>query len=147
MKQTLDALKALYVNLGGELTDIYENIDSGTKVGNYTNIPDMIEAVTQKISGSGGSGMYIEEVKMADEPVYELTATAGEIINAVKKGQNVVIKQTSRTSNNVVRYATVGIVRIDGDGKIAVEVNDRGHDFFSGYACSSLDKRPNVTLD
>lgn len=42
---TIEALKALYVSLGGALTDIYENIAGGIAVSNYVIIPDIIAAI------------------------------------------------------------------------------------------------------
>lgn len=55
MNTTIQALQALYVKLGGSLTDTYATIADGAQVGNYTTIPDMIQACTQK-AGSGGGG-------------------------------------------------------------------------------------------
>lgn len=52
---TVDALKELYVKMGGQLTDTYDGIAGGIPVSEYALIPDMIEAVTQK-AGSGGGG-------------------------------------------------------------------------------------------
>ena len=51
MKTTVEALKALYVALGGKATDYYAGIADGAKVGDYDLIPDMIEAIA-KIAGS-----------------------------------------------------------------------------------------------
>lgn len=45
MKTTVEALKALYVALGGKATDYYAGIAGGAKVGEYSLIPDMIEAI------------------------------------------------------------------------------------------------------
>lgn len=52
MKTTVDALKALYVALGGDLDDDdYTGIADGAKVGEYSLIPDVIEAIA-KLAGS-----------------------------------------------------------------------------------------------
>lgn len=48
---TIQALQGLYVALGGELTDTYEDIAGGVPVSDYKVIPDMIEAISQKASG------------------------------------------------------------------------------------------------
>lgn len=48
---TIQALQGLYVALGGELTDTYEDIANGLPVSDYKVIPDMIEAISQKASG------------------------------------------------------------------------------------------------
>lgn len=56
MNTTVKSLQDLYVKMGGSLTDTYEGISDGAAVGNYTTIPDMIEAVTQKAGQGGGEG-------------------------------------------------------------------------------------------
>lgn len=53
MITTVEALKALYVALGGQLTDTYEGIASGIAVSDYVLIPDCIQAITQKVSSIG----------------------------------------------------------------------------------------------
>ena len=56
MITTVEALKGLYVALGGELTDTYDSIANGIAVSDYVLIPDVIQAITQKVpSGSGAS--------------------------------------------------------------------------------------------
>lgn len=65
MNTTVQALQALYVKLGGSLTDTYDAIADGAAVGNYTNIPDCIEACTQK-AGSGGGGASLPSVSASD---------------------------------------------------------------------------------
>lgn len=57
MNTTIEALQALYIKLGGALTDTYENIADGAQVGNYTTIPDMIQACTKKAGAGGGSAL------------------------------------------------------------------------------------------
>lgn len=56
MNTTVLALQSLYVKLGGTLTDTYEGIAGGIPVGDYALIPDVIQACTQLVSESGGSG-------------------------------------------------------------------------------------------
>lgn len=63
MNTTIQALQALYVKLSGLLTDVYENIASGEQVGNYTTIPDMIEACTQKAESGGGGSSSVEAIE------------------------------------------------------------------------------------
>lgn len=48
---TVSELKNLYTELGGNLTDTYEDIADGAAVGNYSVIPDCIAALA-KIAGS-----------------------------------------------------------------------------------------------
>ena len=44
---TVEALKALYVAMGGTLTDTYDDIAGGAAVSNYALIPDVIAAIAQ----------------------------------------------------------------------------------------------------
>ena len=52
MKTTVEALKALYVALGGQLTDYYSDIAGGVAVSEYVLIPDVIEAISQVVTGA-----------------------------------------------------------------------------------------------
>lgn len=47
MDNTIDALKNLYVALGGSLTDTYDDICNGAAVSNYVIIPDVINAIAE----------------------------------------------------------------------------------------------------
>lgn len=47
MNTTVQALQALYVRLGGSLTDTYDNIADGATVADYATIPDMVDAIAQ----------------------------------------------------------------------------------------------------
>lgn len=52
----VEALKVLYVALGGQLTDTYDEIADGVAVSDYVLISDVIQAIAQKVaSGSGAS--------------------------------------------------------------------------------------------
>ena len=46
----VQALKTLYVALGGKLTDTHSDINGGSTVGNYTLISDVILAIAKKAS-------------------------------------------------------------------------------------------------
>lgn len=53
MTSTIEALQALYVAMGGNLTDTYASIDDGAPVSNLVRIPDMINAIASlKASGA-----------------------------------------------------------------------------------------------
>ena len=52
MNTTVEALKGLYVALGGQLTDTYADIAGGIAVSDYVLIPDCIQAITQKVTGA-----------------------------------------------------------------------------------------------
>lgn len=53
MNMTVEALKALYVALGGKTTDTYPSIAGGIAVSNYVLIPDCIEAIAKVASTAG----------------------------------------------------------------------------------------------
>lgn len=48
MGNNVKALQELYVTLGGELTDTYEDIADGVSVSDITTIAEMIQAVAKK---------------------------------------------------------------------------------------------------
>ena len=52
MNTTVEALKGLYVALGGQLTDTYASIAGGITVSNYVLIPDCIQAIAQVVTGA-----------------------------------------------------------------------------------------------
>lgn len=52
MNTTVEALKGLYVALGGQLTDTYDSIAGGIAVSDYGLIPDCIKAITQVVTGA-----------------------------------------------------------------------------------------------
>lgn len=47
MTTTVDALKAVYTALGGDMADTYDDIASGAAVGNYSVIPDVVNAIAK----------------------------------------------------------------------------------------------------
>lgn len=49
MDNNITALQNLYVALGGELTDTYDDIANGAPVSDYVIKPDMINAIAQII--------------------------------------------------------------------------------------------------
>lgn len=57
MKTNVESLKALYVKLGGNLTDYYSDIAGGIPVSEYDLISDCIQAVSKKASSGGGSDL------------------------------------------------------------------------------------------
>lgn len=52
MNTTVEALKSLYVALGGQLTDTYDSIAGGIAVSDYVLIPDAIKAISQVVTGA-----------------------------------------------------------------------------------------------
>lgn len=63
MTTNVDALKVLYVKLGGSLTDTYSDIANGITVGGYDLIADCISACAKKAptvpAVTGQSGKYL----------------------------------------------------------------------------------------
>lgn len=53
MTTTVEALKEIYVSLGGELTDTYDDIAGGIAVGDYVTIPDVSNAIAQRAASAG----------------------------------------------------------------------------------------------
>lgn len=62
MNTTVEALKNAYVELGGNLTDTYESIAGGIPVSDYVVIPDVINAISEKLS------TVIESISKAELP-------------------------------------------------------------------------------
>lgn len=52
MDTTVKALQALYVALGGTLTDTHEGIAGGASVSDYATIPDMINAIAVQVTAN-----------------------------------------------------------------------------------------------
>lgn len=71
---TIEALQALYVAFGGELSDTYEDIADGVAVSDYVVIPDMIQAIAKKAPAAGAG---LPEVSAADNDKV-LTVVDGE---------------------------------------------------------------------
>lgn len=101
MKVTVNSLKDLYVSLGGQLTDTFEDIAGGVPVADYTTIPDVIEACSQ-IAGStielpavsgADNGKVLKVIEGAwakgtDESLPAVTAEdAGKILGVTEQGE------------------------------------------------------------
>ena len=53
MKTTVEALKEVYVSLGGALTDTYSTIADGVPVSDYSTNPDVIAAISERAASAG----------------------------------------------------------------------------------------------
>lgn len=93
MKTTVQALQDVYIQLGGALTDTYAGIAGGVPVGDYTAIPDMVEAVSKKASsgggGSGGDICFLHATISGQTAVLE--ESADEVVAAYKAGKLIII--------------------------------------------------------
>lgn len=52
MDNNMTALAKIYVALGGDLTDYYDDIAGGVPVSDYTINPDMISAIAKVLPGA-----------------------------------------------------------------------------------------------
>ena len=75
----LDALKALYVAVGGALTDTHEGINGGSTVANYKLLSDVIAATAAKITA--GSMKELPSVSSTNNGQV-LTVVSGKWKNA-----------------------------------------------------------------
>lgn len=83
MKTTIEALKEVYVAMGGELT----------AVADIVTIPDMIEALSTVASGDDGKGAMIVNISgeyVTDAMVYSSDKTAKEIYDASHEGKPII---------------------------------------------------------
>jgi hypothetical protein len=81
----ISALKSLYTSLGGSLTDSYDDIADGAKVGDYSQIADGISAVAKKATGGGNEPFIIPVTWDSTNSVYVTTITQAELTAAVEK--------------------------------------------------------------
>lgn len=75
----LNALKALYVAVGGALTDTHDSINGGSTVANYVLLADVIAAIAAKISA--GSMKELPSVTSSNNGQV-LTVVSGKWKNA-----------------------------------------------------------------
>lgn len=88
---TIEALKNLYVKMGGSLSDTYPF--AGGTVGEYTYIPYLIEACSQKYSAGSGGGAEKFVVTLTEEnDAWTADKTVAEIVAADAAGKIVVAK-------------------------------------------------------
>ena len=100
MKTNVEALKALYLKLGGSLTDTYSDIAGGIPVGEYDLISDCILACAKKGAGGGGGSDLPEPG--ADGNV--ITADDGEWVSAAPSGGEFIVNVTYDESGDEPQY-------------------------------------------
>lgn len=86
MNTTVQSLQALYVKLGGSLTDTYDDIADGAAVGNYVVIPDVIDALS-KITENGGGVKRFTTTFTNNQGTYEADNSISDIISAWQAGK------------------------------------------------------------
>lgn len=142
---TIESLQALYVKLGGSLTDTYEDIAGGVPVSDYSIIPDMIAAVATKATSGGGGGNTIFVVNLTrNEQLLVGDRTYGEIYAASKAGKPVIFNYIADNEDGdgtykVNRYYLSYIYYTEPDGGLIiyqVNVFDPTH-YESGFSDSS----------
>lgn len=82
----LNALKNLYVKLGGALTDTYEGIAGGKPVSDYIMKTDVVSACAEKAEGGGGGSSSVEAIE------FEYTGEIGstQTLTSVKTAAEIV---------------------------------------------------------
>lgn len=85
MNTTVQALQALYVKLGGSLTDTYDDIADGATVADYATIPDMVDAIAEVAESAGMIVTFT-----ASGGTYSADKTLSEITEAWTSTKNVI---------------------------------------------------------
>lgn len=117
MNTTVQALQALYVKLGGSLTDTYDNIADGATVADYATIPDMVDAIAQ--------------ISKAEDCIVGYDYVAGNIStqnNDLLKMFTALQMFAALPGTNTVRAVVMGMQETDGDDYFTLQsysyVND-----------------------
>lgn len=96
----VEALKGLYVALGGKLTDTYNSINNGEAVGNYVITSDIICAIAQLGAIKAGRYFDINEdddiTVNAPNGVRIFAADGGDI--ELEAGDNVIINSAGNVN-------------------------------------------------
>ena len=107
MKMKVEALKALYVKLGGSLTDTYEAISGGAPISEYMLISDCLKAIYVKLGG---------EALQADPLISEVISGLSEI--AVNPSGTVEIVSNGNHDVKAYELAHVNVPQPSGTIKI-----------------------------
>ena len=94
----LKALKDLYVQAGGKLTDSYEDIFGGYPVSRYTLLADVIEAISRVVGSGGelpyvvltagaGSKVYLGETQLKQNDVWDIAIVGDKPVYLVEEGR------------------------------------------------------------
>lgn len=122
MNTTVQALQALYVKLGGSLTDTYDNIADGATVADYATIPDMVDAIAQI------SNTFIVTYTADEHADISCDKTASEIYAAYESGKTITA-QLDNMEMTVVMHL-FSIASISGQNVIRFSaLGESGHQF------------------
>lgn len=119
---TVKSLQALYVKLGGNLTDTYSGIAGGIPVGDYSLIPDMIQACTQK-AGSGSSGgaeLFAVALAMGEDSAATSDKTVAEI-NAAYEAGDVIIGVFDNDGDAIVQPTLIAEAAVSFEAVISTD--------------------------
>ena len=93
MTTTVEALKAVYTALGGDMADTYDDIASGATVGNYSVIPDVVNAIAKIATPSS-----LPTVAVADEGKVLTVNNAGKWVAAAVPSELPTVSATDNGS-------------------------------------------------
>lgn len=132
---TVEALKAVYVSLGGELTDIYSSIADGAPVSDYVIIPDVIAAISQKTGGSADVPpvKWVNATRSGNTITFD-GETQKSIYQAVESGSLVIIVDNT----NKKLYYPQRLSRVDGDRFVSYLSIQRGSEMTTYYDYFSI---------
>ena len=102
VKSNIDALRSVYLSLGGSLDDTYEDINGGSPVSAYRSVKDHIAAISKLdigssgggSSGGGGNGLFVVNITSVGE-TFTSDKTISEILQAISENKNVVAWYTA----------------------------------------------------
>lgn len=124
MNTTVQALQALYVKLGGSLTDTYDNIADGATVADYATIPDMVDAIAQI------SNTFIVTYTADEHADISCDKTASEIYAAYESGKTITAQLEDRGMAVVMHLFS--IASISGQNVISFSALDESEHQFMG---------------
>lgn len=155
MNTTVQALQALYVKLGGSLTDTYDNIADGATVADYATIPDMVDAIAQiskaenlinsvsnddngkvltVVDGTAefaepGTNTFIATYTADEHADISCDKTAAEIYAAYESGKTITAQLTDVTGVTIVIHL-FSVASISGQNVISFSaLGETGHQF------------------
>lgn len=140
------SLLALYVKMGGSLTDTYSDIAGGIPVGQYSLISDAVLACSKKYSSGGGGGTEKFTVTLtkssgtwtADKTIAEIVAAvnANMVVECIAIGLSDYplhfVPVVATTAEGVSAVGFYGVFGLDGNYKVymLVGTNQGGSDYF-----------------